>query len=91
MEQVALGLAEDMFLSIPRGRYDDLDARIEMQPELVAPLETGQVVGRIQVMLGEEVVTSRNLVTLGSIAPAGFFSRAWDGMRLWVGGMLGDD
>ncbi len=90
-EQVALGLEEDMFLSIPRGRYEDLDARIEMQPELTAPLTAGQVVGRIQVLLGDEVVTSRNLVTLAGVAPAGFFSRAWDGMRLWIDGMLGDD
>jgi D-alanyl-D-alanine carboxypeptidase (penicillin-binding protein 5/6) len=91
VEQVALGLSEDMFLTIPRGRYDDLDARIEMQPELKAPLIPGQEVGRIRIMLGEEMVASRGLVTLSGIAPAGFFSRAWDGMKLWVGGMMGDD
>jgi D-alanyl-D-alanine carboxypeptidase (penicillin-binding protein 5/6) len=91
VEQVVLGLSEDMFLTIPRGRYDDLDARIEMQPELKAPLIPGQEVGRIRIMLGEEMVASRGLVTLSGIAPAGFFSRAWDGMKLWVGGMMGDD
>jgi len=91
VDEVALGLAEDMFLSIPRGRYDDLDARIEMQPELKAPLTEGQVVGRIQVLLGDEIVASRNLVTLAGVVPAGFFSRAWDGMKLWVDGMMGDD
>jgi D-alanyl-D-alanine carboxypeptidase (penicillin-binding protein 5/6) len=90
-EQVALGLAEDMFLSIPRGRYDDLDARIEMQPELKAPLGAGQEVGRIRIFLGDEVVASRSLVTLSGIAPAGFLSRAWDGMRLWLGGLIGDE
>ena len=90
-EQVALGIAEDMFISIPRGRYDDLDARIAMQPELKAPLEEGQEVGRISIFLGDELVASRGLITLAGVAPAGFFSRAWDGMRLWVGGMLGDD
>jgi D-alanyl-D-alanine carboxypeptidase (penicillin-binding protein 5/6) len=91
VEQVALGLANDMFISIPRGRYKDLDARIEMQPELTAPLIEGQQVGRIQIYLGDEIVASRSLVTLAGVVPAGFFSRAWDGMRLWMGGMLGDD
>ena len=91
VDQVALGLAEDMFISIPRGRYDDLDARIEMQPELKAPLIEGQHVGRIQIYLEDEIVASRNLVTLIGIMPAGFFSRAWDGMRLWIGGLFGDE
>jgi D-alanyl-D-alanine carboxypeptidase (penicillin-binding protein 5/6) len=90
-EQVALGLPEDMFISIPRGRYDDLDARVELQPNLKAPLIDGQEVGRIQIYLGENIIASRNLVTLSPIAPAGFFGRAWDGMRLWVGGMFEDE
>ncbi len=90
-EQVALGLAEDLFITIPRGRYDDLDARVRMQPELKAPLAAGAEVGRISVHLGDEVVASRGLVTLGEVVPAGFFGRAWDGMRLWFGGLFGDD
>ncbi|MFT5141087.1 MAG: D-alanyl-D-alanine carboxypeptidase (penicillin-binding protein 5/6) [Rhodothermales bacterium] len=90
-EQVTLGLADDMFISIPRGRYADLDARIEMQPELTAPIIEGQQVGRIQIYLGDEIVASRSLDALVGVAPAGFFSRAWDGMRLWMGGMFGDD
>lgn len=90
-EQVPLGLAQDMFISIPRGRYEDLDARIELQPELKAPLLAGQEVGRIQIYLEEDIVSSRGLITLNEVAPAGFFSRAWDGMRLWMGGMFGDE
>jgi len=90
-EQVALGLTDDMFITIPRGRYDDLDARIELQPELKAPLTQGQEVGRIQIFLGDDLVASRSLVTLSGIIPAGFFSRAMDGMRLWMGGLFGDD
>jgi D-alanyl-D-alanine carboxypeptidase (penicillin-binding protein 5/6) len=90
-EQVSLGLAEDLFITIPRGRYDDLEARIKMQPKLQAPLEPGQEVGRIGVYLDGEAVTSRSLATLESVPPAGFFGRAWDGMRLWIGGLTGDD
>jgi len=90
-DQVALGLAEDMFITIPRGRYEELDARIEMQPEIKAPLEAGQQVGRIRIHLGEQIVASRDLVTLNGIAPAGFFGRSWDGLRLWFGGLFGDE
>lgn len=90
-EQVSLGLSEDLFITIPRGRYDDLEARIKMQPELKAPLETGIEVGRISVHLDDTVVASRSLATLEAVPPAGFFGRAWDGMRLWMGGMFGDE
>jgi D-alanyl-D-alanine carboxypeptidase (penicillin-binding protein 5/6) len=90
-EQVSLGLAEDMFISIPRGRYDDLDARVELQQDLTAPLSEGQHLGRIRIHLGDDIVASRNLVTLSAVAPAGFFSRAWDGLRMWMGGMFEDE
>ncbi|MBT8061098.1 MAG: D-alanyl-D-alanine carboxypeptidase [Xanthomonadales bacterium] len=90
-EEVALGIGEDLFITIPRGRYDDLDASLEMQPELKAPLDEGQQVGRISIQLGDEIVATRGLVTLEAVTPAGFFGRAMDGMRLWFGGLFGDD
>jgi D-alanyl-D-alanine carboxypeptidase (penicillin-binding protein 5/6) len=58
---------------------------------LLAPLDAGQQVGRIRVELGDELVAGRDLVTLGSVTPSGFFSRAMDGMRLWFGGLFGDE
>ena len=38
-EEVALGIGEELFVTIPRGRYDDLEAQVELQPQLLAPLE----------------------------------------------------
>lgn len=90
-EEVTLGIADDLFITIPRGRYNDLDAQIEMQTSLQAPIDLGQTVGRISINLDGEEVTNRDLVALSSVAPAGFFGRAWDGMKLWVGGMFGDE
>lgn len=90
-EEVTLGIADDLFITIPRGRYNDLDAQIEMQTSLQAPIELGQTVGRISINLDGEEVTNRDLVALSSVAPAGFFGRAWDGMKLWVGGLFGDE
>ena len=89
--EVELGIAHDMFVTIPRGRYDDLDARLETQPELIAPLAAGAEVGRISVHLGDDLVASRALITLEEVVPAGFFGRAWDGMKLWFGGFFEDE
>jgi len=90
-EEVTLGLEEPLFITIPRGRYDDLDAQVEMQAELSAPLAAGVTVGKITVQLGEDLVASRKLVTLSAVEEAGFFGRSWDSLRLWVDGFFEDD
>jgi D-alanyl-D-alanine carboxypeptidase (penicillin-binding protein 5/6) len=90
-ENVALGIASELFVTIPRGRYDDLVAQVEVQPQLTAPLAEGNIIGTVNVRLGDELVAARDLVTLGSVEEAGFFGSAWDGLKLWVDGLFEDD
>lgn len=90
-EQIRLGIANELFVTIPRGRYDDLDAQVEMRPELIAPIAEGEEVGRISIRLEDEEIASRGLVALESINEAGFFGRTWDGMSMWIGSLFGDD
>jgi D-alanyl-D-alanine carboxypeptidase (penicillin-binding protein 5/6) len=90
-EQVRLGIADELFVTIPRGHYDDLDAQVEMRPELIAPITEGEEVGQISVRLDDEEIANRGLVALESITEAGFFGRTWDGMSMWFGGLFGDD
>jgi len=89
-DQVKLGISDELFVTIPRGRYDDLDAQVEMRPELIAPLARGEEVGRISVRIGADEIANRGLVTLEAVAEAGFFGRAWDGMSMWIGDLFGD-
>jgi len=88
---VALGLGEPVFVTIPRGRYDDLEAQVQIEPKLSAPLEAGAVVGSINVQLGDELIVNRDLVTLSAVEKAGFFGSTWDGMRLWMNGFFEDE
>ena len=90
-DDVALGIGEELFVTIPRGRYDDLEARVEVQPQLTAPLAAGDVVGTIRVVLGDEAVASRDLITLGAVEEAGFFGSMMDSMTLWFDGLFDDD
>ena len=90
-EEVALGLEQELFVTIPSGRYDDLEAQVQMQTQLTAPLEAGSVVGQITVKLEDETVASRDLVTLSAVEEAGFFGSAWDSLQLWIDGMFEDD
>ena len=90
-EEVVLGIADEVYVTIPRGRYDDLEAQVEMRPQMTAPLSEGEVVGTINVKLGDELIASRELITLGSVEEAGFFGSMMDGLELWFDGLFEDD
>lgn len=90
-EQTALGIAEDLFVTIPRGRYNELDAKVEMRPELIAPLAKGEQVGQVMIRLENVEIVSRGLIVLEPVSEAGFFGRTWDGIGMWIGGFFGDD
>jgi D-alanyl-D-alanine carboxypeptidase (penicillin-binding protein 5/6) len=90
-QEVALGPEQELFVTIPTGRYDDLEAQVQMQPQLTAPLAAGARVGQISVKLDGEEVSSRDLITLAAVEQAGFFGSAWDGLQLWFDGMFDDD
>jgi len=90
-EQIRLGITDELFVTIPRGRYDDLDAQVEMRPELIAPIVEGEEVGQISIRLEDAEITSRGLVALEGVAEAGFFGRTWDGMSMWFGSLFGGD
>jgi D-alanyl-D-alanine carboxypeptidase (penicillin-binding protein 5/6) len=90
-EEVALGLEQELFVTIPSGRYDDLEAQVQMQTRLTAPLEAGSVVGQITVKLEDETIASRDLVALSAVEEAGFFGSAWDSLQLWIDGVFEDD
>ena len=91
VEEVPLGIGEELFVTIPRGRYDDLEARVQMQPQLTAPLETGVVVGQIDVTLDGEPIAKRDLQTLAPVEEAGFFGATWDSLKLWFDSMFEDE
>jgi len=90
-DQISLGIRDELFITIPRGRYDDLDAQVEMRPELIAPITKGEEVGQILIRIEDAEITSRGLVALETIPEAGFFGRTWDGMNMWFGELFSDD
>ncbi len=91
-DQVKLGVGDELFVTIPRGRYDDLDAQVEMRPELIAPLAQGEEVGSVVISIAGEEITKRSLIALEEVPQAGFFGRTWDGMSMWFSGLFsGDD
>ncbi|HEM8168476.1 TPA: D-alanyl-D-alanine carboxypeptidase DacA [Providencia stuartii] len=87
---VKLGVTEDLFLTIPRGRLKDLKASYDISTsELEAPLKKGQAVGTINFQLDGKTIEQRPLVVLKDVEEGGFFSRLIDYIKLlfhrWFG------
>jgi D-alanyl-D-alanine carboxypeptidase (penicillin-binding protein 5/6) len=87
---VDLGVAEDLFVTIPRGRYNDLDAELLLQETILAPISAGQELGRVSISLDEEIVADLSLQAQADVVEAGFIGRTWDSLKLWGEGLLGD-
>ncbi|NDY95742.1 D-alanyl-D-alanine carboxypeptidase family protein [Wenzhouxiangella limi] len=90
-DELPLALEQDLFVTIERGRYDELQASLELPEQLTAPVTAGDPIGQLVVRLDGEVVESRALVALTDVEQAGFFGRSSDAVRLWLDGLFGDD
>ncbi|HWS39780.1 MAG TPA: serine-type D-Ala-D-Ala carboxypeptidase, partial [Arenimonas sp.] len=80
---VALGVATPFAVSVPRGKFESLKAKIDTPKYIIAPLKKGQVVGILRISLDGKVIATSPLVAKTAVAEAGFFGRIWDGFWLW--------
>jgi len=77
-ETIALGLDHALFVTIPRGQYNALDASMNIDQRIMAPVTTGQALGTVQVKLGDQVVADHPLVSLQTIGEGSFWQRITD-------------
>lgn len=80
--QVASTVAEDLFLTVPKGDYANVKAVMSSRQPLIAPIKKGQVIGHVKFTLNGKVIDERNLVAAKSIDTAGILGRAWDSIKL---------
>jgi serine-type D-Ala-D-Ala carboxypeptidase (penicillin-binding protein 5/6) len=85
---VELGIQDEVFLTIPRGRASDLVASVDMEQVIRGGFEAGQIMGTIQISLNEDVLYSGNVVALQTVERGGFFKRLIDGLTLFFMGLF---
>ena len=83
VDQVQLGVAQPLLVSVARGRYNELKPSIEVPKQLVAPIAKGQSVGMVKVTLDGKVVAQAPLVAVEGVEQGGFFKRLWDAFMMW--------
>ncbi|PZP25260.1 D-alanyl-D-alanine carboxypeptidase family protein [Pseudomonas kuykendallii] len=86
--EVRAGLAEDLSMTLPRGQIKQLQASMTLNPQLVAPIAKGDVIGKVEVKLQDKVVHSADLIALDAVEEGGIFRRLWDSIRLFFYGLF---
>jgi D-alanyl-D-alanine carboxypeptidase (penicillin-binding protein 5/6) len=70
-------------VTIPRGRYDQLQATLEIPQRRVAPFKQAQQLGTLKVTCDRKPLVTEPLVVLKDAPQGGFFKRLWDAILLW--------
>ena len=88
-KEVAIGVPEPIFATIQRGRYDDLQATLDLPCALEAPIAVGEQFGELRVTLDDELIASAPLIAQEAVAQSGFFSRMFEGVYLFFKEFIG--
>ncbi|MES9941250.1 MAG: D-alanyl-D-alanine carboxypeptidase family protein [Candidatus Thiodiazotropha sp. 6PLUC2] len=83
-DKLPLGLSEDLNVTIPRHQYKNLDANLEIEPKIMAPVQEGQSLGKVMVTLNGEPVTSATLIALKTIPEGNLWQQIKDSALLWL-------
>src|SRR3546814_1956667 len=77
-DQVVLGVAEPMMVSLPRGRYAQLKPTTDVPKALVEPIAKGQEIGMVKLSLDGKVIAQCPLVAIEVVEEGGFLQGLWD-------------
>ena len=87
-DSVAVGVADALTITLPRGRYADLEAVVDLPKVIEAPMERGAVIGTVRVTLDDEQLAEVPLVAQAAVPEANVFGRLGDAVYLFFRGLF---
>ncbi|MEX1666849.1 D-alanyl-D-alanine carboxypeptidase family protein [Zhongshania arctica] len=82
-DEVSLGVQKDVFITIPRGKSDALNAQLNVDEVLIAPITADQEYGELVVSLAGAERLRVPLVALQAVEEGGILKRLWDSIVLF--------
>lgn len=82
-EVTPLGLMEDLYVTIPRGSFDEVESVLNIPAILMAPVAQGQPLAELQVSLNGNSLIKEPLRALDPNPSGSFWQRTRDGVQLW--------
>ncbi|WP_047047284.1 D-alanyl-D-alanine carboxypeptidase family protein [Vibrio mexicanus] len=78
VDNVSVGVANDVFITLPKSDTQKLTAEVEYNRDLVAPITVDQVLGQVIYSVDGEQVAAAELVALESVEEGSLFKKALD-------------
>lgn len=82
VDSVDLSSAEDLYLTLSPRDFPRVEPLIKLNDYLQAPIEKGQVVGKVDLILDGDSISSIDLVSMQGVPALGFFGRVWSNIKL---------
>ncbi|MAD91111.1 MAG: serine-type D-Ala-D-Ala carboxypeptidase [Gammaproteobacteria bacterium] len=79
----SLGVLEDLYITLNRGSYDDLQSQLEISSAIMAPIVAGQPVANLSLILDGEEILVAPLRALENNPLGTFWQRTKDTINLW--------
>lgn len=82
---MALGIAEDLYVTLPKGQYPHLKANAVINGQPKAPIMKGKSCGLLNILLDNKVVVSKPLIALRDNPRANIIFVVFDYIAMWFG------
>lgn len=79
---VELGLAEPLYVTVPKGQYANLKANLYIDKHIVAPVQAGNKYGTLRLSLGEQMLAEYPIVALHDVEEGNVFQQLID--FIWI-------
>lgn len=87
-KNIKLGLKQDLFITLPQGQYSNLEAKMNINKQITAPVKKGEEQGQLVVMLGDTLVAQTPLIAMEDIKPGSMWERFTDYLNLNINKMM---
>lgn len=85
-DDVRLVAAEDVLVSVPRGRLGEIEVTLLVPERLVAPIAAGSRVGTVRVSLGDEPLAEGHVTVAEDVPEGGWLRRRWHWLKRMISG-----
>ena len=82
IDTVNLGIEKDLYITVSRGQYDKIEPIVEIDKQVIAPVNQGDQKGVLNVMLQNKNIISVPLLAMESVSEGGIVNRLKDEVRL---------
>jgi D-alanyl-D-alanine carboxypeptidase (penicillin-binding protein 5/6) len=82
LEAVNLSSSTDLYLTLSPRDFPRVEPSLELNDYLQAPIEKGQIVGKVDLILDGDSLASIDLIAMENVTALGFFGRAWSNIKL---------